>query len=177
MFNTKLIAITALVLTVLTTSITLPSMVFAADKTIDCKNKDCQLNFKGKNNIDVIIGSGQQGEKGDKGDAGETGPAGAQGVQGEAGAQGPQGPQGEQGPAGEQGAKGDTGDQGPQGEQGPPGPEGPQGPAGQASNGTIISEQDYNDLQTVLTMLRNGTLGASLDEVITSNTNNTNGTG
>lgn len=49
---------------------------------------------------------GEKGDKGDKGDKGETGATGPQGPQGETGAQGPAGPQGETGP---QGPAGDSG--------------------------------------------------------------------
>jgi hypothetical protein len=121
----------------------------AADKTINCE-PGCKINFKGKNNVDIQFGGAGQGEKGDTGETGqqgEVGPAGEQGIQGETGA------------AGLDGVNGTNGVNGTQG------PEGPQGPAGTAANGTIISDQDYSDLQTVLQMLRNGTLSAEITEV------------
>ena len=129
----------------------------AADKTINCNDDDgCKINFKGKNNVDIIIGGagqqGEQGEKGEKGDKGDTG---------EAGPEGPQGPQGEQGEQGEKGEKGDTGEQGPQGEQGPAGEDG--------QDGTTLDEDTVNGINEltgkldiineIIDAYENGTLG------------------
>lgn len=193
----QILTIALLITAVLATGIiATPIQTFAADKTIDCEG-GCTINFKGKNNVDIEIpaaGSGQQGEKGDKGDTGEKGDTGDQGPQGEVGPQGEQGIQGEKGDTGDQGLQGEVGPEGPagqqgeQGAQGETGPEGPQGPAGTAANGTILSDQDYDDLQTVLAMLRNGTLSAEVTEVLNDTTteppvdngtdsNNTNDTG
>jgi collagen triple helix repeat protein len=165
--NQRFLTATLLLATIATGFIvSTPLQTYAADKTINCED-GCKINFKGKNDIDIKFagaGSGPQGEKGetgDKGDQGEVGPQGEQGIQGEKGDQGEQGLQGEpgpMGPPGEQGAQGETG------------PAGPVGPAGNASNGTIISAQDYDDLQIVLQMLRNGTLGSEVTEVVNDTT-------
>lgn len=68
---------------------------------------------------------GEKGDKGDKGDKGETGATGPQGPQGETGAQGPAGPQGETGP---------------------------QGPAGDSG---IVSRQEMQNTDTVVTLQPN----------------------
>ena len=183
MTNTKTKTITSLLLAAIIASGFVAysplQNAFAVDKTINCE-QGCKINFKGKNDIDIQFagtGSGEKGDKGDKGDTGEQGPQGEQGLQGEVGpqgeqgVQGPEGPQGPQGPAGfngTQGEQGPAGINGTQGEQGPAGPEGPQGPAGTAANGTILSDGDYADLQTVLTMLRNGTLSSTVSQVNTT---------
>lgn len=68
---------------------------------------------------------GEKGDKGDKGDKGETGATGPQGPQGETGAQGPAGPQGETGP---------------------------QGPAGDSG---VVSRQEMQNTDTVVTLQPN----------------------
>ena len=68
---------------------------------------------------------GEKGDKGDKGDKGETGATGPQGPQGETGPQGPTGPQGETGP---------------------------QGPAGDSG---IVSRQEMQNTDTVVTLQPN----------------------
>ena len=68
-------------------------IALAADKTINCDN-GCKINFKGKNDVDIVIpagGTGTQGEKGDKGDKGDTGDPGAPGQDGTDGTDGQDG--------------------------------------------------------------------------------------
>jgi hypothetical protein len=170
--------LTATILTIALVSVGLmmvPKNIALADtKKVDCSDKNCVLKFNGKNSVEIVVnGGGQKGEKGDQGEVGPAGPQGEQGPQGTQGEQGPAGPQGAQGDkgdTGDQGAKGETGDQGPQGEKGDTGPA---GPPGDASNSTQLTQEQIDaiqwvqdnkaDLNTVITMLHNGSLSATLD--------------
>ena len=71
------------------------------------------------------------------------------GAQGETGPQGPAGPQGETGATGPQGPQGETGPQGP---TGPRGETGPQGPAGDSG---IVSRQEMQNTDAVVTLQPN----------------------
>ena len=71
------------------------------------------------------------------------------GAQGEMGPQGPAGPQGETGATGPQGPQGETGPQGPTGPQGETGPQGPAGDSG------IVSRQEMQNADTVVTLQPN----------------------
>ena len=198
--------LTATILTIALVSVGLmmvPKNIALADtKKVDCSDKNCVLKFNGKNSVEIVVnGGGQKGEKGDEGPIGPAGPQGDQGPKGETGNEGPAGPQGAKG---DQGEKGDTGAQGDKGETGPQGDKGdtgPAGPPGEASNSTQLTQeqidniqwvQDHKaDLNIVIEMLNNGTLGATLDVNATNsttplppvdngtntNTTNTNGTG
>lgn len=73
----------------------------------------------------------------------------ANGAQGETGPQGPAGPQGETGATGPQGPQGETGPQGPTGPQGETGPQGPAGDSG------IVSRQEMQNADTVVTLQPN----------------------
>lgn len=68
------------------------------------------------------------------------------GAKGEMGPQGPVGPQGETGATGPQGPQGETGEQGPAGPQGETGPQGPAGDSG------IVSRQEMQNTDTVVTL-------------------------
>ena len=118
-------------------------IALAADKTINCDNGS-KINFKGKNDVDIVIpagGTGTQGEKGDKGDKGDTGDPGA------------------------------------------PGQDGTDGTDGQDCKDAELSEdqttalnfltENQDSLSTVIEMLNNGTLGASIDEVPDNGNNET----
>ena len=71
------------------------------------------------------------------------------GAKGEMGPQGPAGPQGETGATGPQGPQGETGAQGPAGPQGETGPQGPAGDSG------IVSRQEMQNTDTVVTLQPN----------------------
>lgn len=68
------------------------------------------------------------------------------GAKGEMGPQGPAGPQGETGATGPQGPQGETGAQGPAGPQGETGPQGPAGDSG------VVSRQEMQNTDTVVTL-------------------------
>lgn len=71
------------------------------------------------------------------------------GAKGEMGPQGPVGPQGETGATGPQGPQGETGEQGPAGPQGETGPQGPAGDSG------IVSRQEMQNTDAVVTLQPN----------------------
>ena len=100
-------------------------------REIELQNSGTAIQWRYKGDdvwIDLVQLSslkGEKGDKGDKGDKGETGATGPQGPQGETGAQGPAGPQGETGP---------------------------QGPAGDSG---IVSRQEMQNTDTVVTLQPN----------------------
>jgi hypothetical protein len=115
---------------------------------------------------------GIQGAQGVKGDKGDQGIQGAQGVKGDKGDQGAQGVKGDKGDQGAQGAKGDKGDQGIQGalglkgntgNTGPQGPPGPVGPnvvlGGGGQIGTLTTKEQSGSAMIHLSAVGNGSAG------------------